>query len=72
MRASGGTPVAELSVRYGAGWQTPTLCNFGFITEMLNTIHIGQVMELADMYGSGPYAVRREGSNPSLPTGKRY
>ncbi len=28
----------------------------------------GQVVELADTYGSGPYAARRGGSNPPLPT----
>ncbi len=28
----------------------------------------GQVVELADTYGSGPYAERLEGSSPSLPT----
>ncbi len=31
-------------------------------------LNVGQVVKLANTYGSGPYAVRLEGSTPSLPT----
>ena len=33
-----------------------------------NPISYGQVVQLEDTYGLGPYAARLEGSNPSLPT----
>lgn len=33
---------------------------------LINKLNNAQVVELADTYGSGPYAARHEGSNPSL------